>query len=85
MKLFLTLIKPLNTEFHIHNMYIQIKFVPNREHITSGLQRPSQLRLFGETVEVYCKNHTEHTNTVRTSKETPYVSATELNRLTLFG
>jgi hypothetical protein len=24
--------------------------------------------LFGETVAVYCENHTEHTDTVRTSQ-----------------
>jgi hypothetical protein len=42
--------------------------------------------LFGETVAVYCEmeNHTEHTDTVRISHETSYVSATEPNRLTLF-
>jgi hypothetical protein len=26
--------------------------------------------LFGETVAVYCENHTEHTDAVRTSQET---------------
>jgi translation initiation factor IF-1 len=41
--------------------------------------------LFGETVAVYCENHTENTDTVRTSKKTHYVSATEPNRLMLFG
>jgi hypothetical protein len=41
--------------------------------------------LFGETVAVYCENHTEHTDTVRTSQETHYVSATEPNRLMQFG
>jgi translation initiation factor IF-1 len=41
--------------------------------------------LFGETVAVYCENHTEHTDTVRTSQETHYVSATEPNRFMLFG
>jgi hypothetical protein len=40
--------------------------------------------LFGETVAVYCENHGEHTDTVRTSQETHYVSATETNRLMLF-
>jgi hypothetical protein len=40
--------------------------------------------LFKETVAVYCENHTEHTNTVRTSQETHYVSATDANRLMLF-
>jgi hypothetical protein len=41
--------------------------------------------LFGKTVAVYCENHTEHTDAVRTSQETLYVSATEPNRLILFG
>jgi hypothetical protein len=41
--------------------------------------------LFGETAAVYCENHTEHTDIVRTSQETHYVSATETNRLMLFG
>jgi hypothetical protein len=40
--------------------------------------------LFRKTVPVYCENHTEHTDTVRTSQETHYVSATETNRLMLF-
>jgi hypothetical protein len=39
--------------------------------------------LFGETVAVYCENHTKHTDTVRTSQETHYVSAREPNRLML--
>jgi hypothetical protein len=41
--------------------------------------------LFGETVAVYYENHTEHTDTVRTSQETHYVSATEPTWLMLFG
>jgi hypothetical protein len=41
--------------------------------------------LFGETVAVYCENHMEHADTVRTSQETHYVSTTETNRLMLFG
>jgi hypothetical protein len=41
--------------------------------------------LFGKTVAVHCENHTEHTDTVRTSHETHYVSATEPSRLMLFG
>jgi hypothetical protein len=45
--------------------------------------------LFGETVAVYCENHKEHTdiykNSVRTSQETHYVSATKPNRLMVFG
>jgi hypothetical protein len=41
--------------------------------------------LFRETVAVYCENHTEHTDTVRTSQETHYVPTTEPNRIMLFG
>jgi hypothetical protein len=40
--------------------------------------------LFRETVAVYYENHMEHTDTVRTSQEDHYVSATEPNRLMLF-
>jgi hypothetical protein len=51
--------------------------------------------LFRETVAVYYENHMEHTdthcgqnavyiNSVRTSQETHYVSATEPSRLMLF-
>jgi translation initiation factor IF-1 len=49
------------------------------------------LMLFGETVAVYCENHTEHTDTlcgqngICSSQETHYVSATKPNRLMLFG
>jgi hypothetical protein len=45
----------------------------------------NRLMLFGETVAVYCENHMEHTDKVRTSQETHYVSVTEPNRLMLFG
>jgi thioredoxin-related protein len=41
--------------------------------------------LFGETVAVYCENHTEHADTVRSSQETHDVATTEPNRLRLFG
>jgi translation initiation factor IF-1 len=40
--------------------------------------------LFRETVTVYCENHMEHTNTVRTSQETHYIPAAKPNRLMLF-
>jgi hypothetical protein len=40
--------------------------------------------LFGETVVVCCENHTEHTDTVRTSQETHCVSAAEPSWLMLF-
>jgi thioredoxin-related protein len=41
--------------------------------------------LFRETVAVYCENHTEHTDTVRTSQVTHYISATKHKLLMLFG
>jgi hypothetical protein len=41
--------------------------------------------LFEETVAVYCENHTEHTDTVRTSQETHYISASEPDLLILLG
>jgi trehalose/maltose hydrolase-like predicted phosphorylase len=44
----------------------------------------NRLMLFRETVAVYCENHTEQTDTVRTSQETHGVSATETTRLMLF-
>jgi hypothetical protein len=47
--------------------------------------KPNRLMLFGETVAVYCENHTEHTDTVRTSQETHYVTATKPDLLLLFG
>jgi hypothetical protein len=57
--------------------------------------KPNRLMLFKETVPVYCKNHTKHTdtlcgqsaayiNSVRTSQETHCISATKPNRLMLF-
>jgi hypothetical protein len=55
-----------------------------RTHYVSTTE-PNRLMLFGETVAVYCENHTEHTDKVRTSHETHYVSATEPNRLMLLG
>jgi hypothetical protein len=40
--------------------------------------------LFRETVAVYCESHKEHSDPVRTSQETHYVSATKPTRLMLF-
>jgi predicted Zn-dependent protease with MMP-like domain len=60
----------------------QIQFVPHRKHISAP--QPNRLMLFRETVAVYCENHTEHTNPVRTSQETHHISAPQPNRLMLF-
>jgi hypothetical protein len=40
--------------------------------------------LFRETVAVCCENHTEYTDTDRTSQETHYLSARETNWVPLF-
>jgi hypothetical protein len=44
--------------------------------------------LFKEIIALHCENHKKHTNSyknsVRTSQETHYVSATKPNRLVLF-
>jgi hypothetical protein len=46
----------------------------------------SRLRYRDQPVNaVYCENHTEHTDTVRTSQESYRDSVTETNRLMLFG
>jgi hypothetical protein len=49
------------------------------------LTKARRVTLLGETVAVYCENHTEHTGTIRTLRETHYVSATETNLLMLFA
>jgi hypothetical protein len=48
---------------HINSKVTEIQSVPHRKHITSPLQS-QPLMLFGETVAVYCENHTEHTDTL---------------------
>jgi hypothetical protein len=57
---------------------IQIQFIP----LTGNTLR---LHYRDQPVNaVYCENHTEHKDTVRTSQETHYVSTTETNPLMLF-
>jgi hypothetical protein len=58
--------------------------ISQKAHYVSATE-PNRLMLFGETVPVYCENHTEHTDTAGTSQEAHYVSAIEPNRLMLFG
>jgi thioredoxin-related protein len=53
-------------------------------HLMMAATKTSWLMLFGETVTVYCENHTEHTS-VRISQETYYVSAIKTSWLMLFG
>jgi hypothetical protein len=76
-------INPSRTEFLQSNIYIYNSYLSGN---TLCLRyRDNRFMLFGETVAVYCENHTEHTDKVRTSQETHYFSATETNRLMLFG
>jgi hypothetical protein len=63
--------------------YINSVRTSQETHYFSATE-PNRLMLFGETVAIYCDNHTEHTDIVCTSQETHYVSATEPNRLMLF-
>jgi predicted Zn-dependent protease with MMP-like domain len=67
----------------LSGLYIASVRTSRETHYVSATE-PKWLMLFGETVAVYCENHTEHTDTVCTSQETYYVSATEPNRLMLF-
>jgi hypothetical protein len=46
-----------------HLPYIRTQFVPHRKHNVSAT-KPNRLMPFGETVAVYCENHTEHTDTL---------------------
>jgi translation initiation factor IF-1 len=82
-----------NAEF----WYVNTVLTSQETHYVSAA-KTNRLMLFGETVAVYCENHTEHTdtlcgqnaefwyvNTVLTSQETYYVSAAKPNRLMLFG
>jgi hypothetical protein len=68
---------PFKPKMFLNAMYNDI--VPHRKHITSATE-PNRLMLFGETVAVYCENHTKHTDTARTSQETRYASSTKPNR-----
>jgi hypothetical protein len=38
------------------------RFVMGTHYVSAT--KPNRLMLFGETVAVYCENHTEHTNTL---------------------
>jgi hypothetical protein len=65
--------------FHFHDFVWRLL---EETHYISTTE-PNRLMLFGETVAVYCENHIEHTDTVRTSQEPHYVSATEPKQLVL--
>jgi hypothetical protein len=67
-------------------MYINSVRTSQETHYVTAT-KPNRLMLFGETVAVYCENHTEHTDVY--TQFVPHrkhcVSATKPNRLMLFG
>jgi hypothetical protein len=71
-----------------HNIKISNRFF---ENVAQLKYFGNRLMLFRETVAVYCKNHTEHTDTLcrQKTQSVPhrkhYVSATKPNRLMLLG
>jgi hypothetical protein len=56
-------LNPLKTEFLLNNIYINQVRTSQKTHYVSTT-KPNRLMLFGETVAVYCENHTEHTDTL---------------------
>jgi hypothetical protein len=82
----LRVINTTKAESLLNNIYIYINpFRTSQETHCVCATETGRLMLFGETVAVYCENHTEHTDAVRTLQETNYISATETNRLMEFG
>jgi hypothetical protein len=50
------LVPPMNAEYNVRS-------VLHSRHVVSATE-PNRLMLFGETVDVYCENCTEHTDTL---------------------
>jgi hypothetical protein len=78
---FLSIRINFSPEFILNNIYNSSSYLTGTHYVSTT--KPNRLMLFGETVPVYCENHTEHIS-VRTSQET-YLSATKTKRLMLFG
>jgi hypothetical protein len=53
--------RSLKTEFILIHKH-SVRASQERHYVTAT--KPNRLMLFRETVAVYCKNHTEHTNTL---------------------
>jgi hypothetical protein len=51
-----------NTQIDFQIIYKNSASTSQETHYVSTT-KPNRLMLFGETVAVYCENHTEHTNT----------------------
>jgi hypothetical protein len=65
-------LKPLIPLINAYKSRFYLTFLPRHISYT----KPNRFILCRETVAVYCENHTEHTNIVRTSQETHHISAT---------
>jgi hypothetical protein len=61
------------------------KQLHEKHAVQRGIWVPTQHLLWDQGIPVYCENYREHTDTVRISQETHYVSVKEPNRLMLFG
>jgi hypothetical protein len=55
-------LKLLKTEFLLNNICKYSPYLTGTHYISA--KKPNRLMLFGETVAVYCENHTEHTDTL---------------------
>jgi hypothetical protein len=79
----LLLHKKWECEVHLNNIYI------SSSHLTENKlrlrYRDQPINAVWGNSRCLFENRTEHTDTVRTSQETHYVSATEPNRVMLFG
>jgi hypothetical protein len=76
-------VQPLGTEFTQNNIKECSSYLTDSTLRLHYKVHPVNAVL--REAAVYCENHTEHTDTVRTSQEIHYVFATMNNRLILFG
>jgi hypothetical protein len=53
---------PLDAEFLVNSMYNSVRTSQETHYVSAT--KTNRLMLFGETVAVYCENHTEHINTL---------------------
>jgi hypothetical protein len=73
---YFTCFNPSKTEFLLNNIYEYKSSSPSQETHPVTATKPNRLMLFGETVAVYCENHTEHTDTLcEQNAEIYYVKA----------
>jgi hypothetical protein len=66
----------MREDIQVHLRSCENSVLTSQETRHISARKPNRLMLFKEKVSVYCENHTEHTDTVRTSQETPLESPT---------